>query len=93
MSERLVVVTTAPTFGDSCRPAFRPGCECRRRGTHHGLAWPVRASRVLTGRPLPGARHVRVMAGANSRLRDGRMPIESPAIQICAFCAPGMSCA
>jgi len=30
------------------------------------------------------------MAGAHSRLRDvGRMPVKSPTIQICAFCAPG----
>src|SRR5260370_39650863 len=57
MVERLVVVTAALPSDDSCRPAFLPDCQCGHGGTSHGIASPVRASCVLTGRPFPGARH------------------------------------
>ncbi len=68
-----------PTFVRTLVPAPVPAVPAQRRPLVRELV------QVLAD---PNA-----AAGAHSRRRDvGRMPIKSPTIRICAFCAPGMSC-
>src|SRR5260370_27438213 len=76
--ERLVIVATALTSGDSCRPAFLPEGQCGRGGPRHGIARLVRASCALTGQPVPARGTVIESGLASPTISPGPGPRPRP---------------